>query len=127
MVRIITNYPPEPLQWAKRLEILRRALAWVTGLGAGATILAAFTIRGGDGFPILLTTTVGLGLLYVAAYALTILYAHRARVALFHKYGVAPNRDGVFEMVRSVAPHEDLAATREMLRVHPGGTQPPAN
>lgn len=59
-----------------------------------------------------------LALIYVATWGATIIYAHQSRLALFRKYGVAPNQDGVFELVRAAEPHEDLAATREMLRVY---------
>lgn len=117
MVRIITNQPPEPLLWAKRLEIARRILAWLTATSAGVAIATAFT----TGYPVVavvLVVTVSLALIYLATWATTIVYAHRSRVELFRKYGVAPNRDGVFELVRAVEPHEDMAATREMLRVY---------
>ena len=119
MVRIITNQPPEPLRWAKRLEITRRALGWLTGLAAGATITAAFTL-GQTALTSVLAATVCLAIIYLATWAATIIYAHRSRLALFRKYGVAPNSDGVFELVRAVEPHEDMAATREMLRVYAG-------
>lgn len=117
MVRIITTHPPEPLRWAKRLEITRRILACMTALAGGMGIVAASALTR-DAFVLLTVATVCLALIYLATWGATILYAHRSRLALFHRYGVAPNRDGVFELLRAGEPHEELAATREMLRVY---------
>lgn len=123
MVRIINTRPPEPLRWATRLEITRRVLAWVTALAAGVTLCAAFTLAH-EMFVLLLAGTVCLALLYLCTWGATIIYAHQSRLALFETYGVAPNRDGVFELIRAAEPHEDLAATREMLRVYAGEPKP---
>lgn len=115
MVRIISNSPPRDLVVAHRLEIVRRSLAWVTALGFGAALVLAF-LAPAEVAVAVLGAAVLLGLTYAGVWALTIRFAHQARVELFHKYGVAPNRDGVFEMLVAAEPHEDLAATREMLR-----------
>lgn len=122
IVRIIMNDPPEPLRWAKRLEITRRALAWVTALSAGACVSLAFTLTSNVTITVV---TVCLALIYLATWAAAIVYGRRSRIVLLRKYGIAPNRDGVFELLRAGQPHEDLAATREMLRVHPA-VEPPA-
>lgn len=117
MTRIITNHPPRPLVIARRFEIARRVLAWLTGLGFGAAAVKAF-LAPGEGTVTVMAAAVMAGLIYTFVWGLTIKFAHEARVELFRKYGVAPNRDGVFELLRPTEPHEDLAATREMLRVY---------
>lgn len=117
MVRIINTDPPEPLRWATKLEITRRVLAVVTAVSAGVALTAALTLPYGI-FVIILTATVCIALIFVATWAVTATYAQRSRVVLLDIYGVAPNRDGVFELIRAREPHEDLAATREMLRVY---------
>lgn len=118
MVRIITHDPPKPLSVARKLEIMRRLLAVLTALAFGAAVVTAVAAR--TDVAVILFAAVASGLFYVVVWGFTIRYAHEARVALFRKYGVAPNRDGVFEMVSLGEPHEDLAATREMLRVYGG-------
>lgn len=119
MVRIITNHPPDDLVLAKRLEITRRALAVSTALAAGATLIVGFTLTA-QAFTIFTVATTALALIGTVTWGATIVYAHRSRVALLRKYGVAPNRDGVFELLREGEPHTDLAATREMLREYAG-------
>lgn len=117
MVRILTTTPPRPLVIARRFEIARRACAVLAALAFGAASVSAI-FAPFDGTALLLVTAVGTGLLYVALWAATIRYAHLARVQLLHTYGVAPDSNGVFELLRAAEPHDDLAATREALRVY---------
>lgn len=124
MVRIIRNSPPRPLVIARRFEITRRVAAVVTALAFGAAVVASLlTLAVAFTMAVVAAT---IGLLYVVLWAATIRFAHLARVELLRKYGVAPNSDGVFELLRAAEPHGDLAATREALREYAQELQPKA-
>lgn len=117
MVRIVTTKPSAALVLTQRLEIARRILAGLAAVCAGITITVALTFTQTTLTPLLIINVV-LALLFLGVWGATIAMAHKSRIELLHQYGVAPNRDGVFELLRAGEPHKELAATREMLRVY---------
>lgn len=125
IVRILNTQPPEPLVWATRLEITRRALAVLTALATAGT-LAALVWEPAT-LPTVVAINVCVALVFLGSYMLTIIYSHSARLAILEKYAVLPNQDGVFELLGGAPPHQDMAATRETMREYGRYGTAPAN
>jgi hypothetical protein len=123
MTRIIRNEPSRSLVIARRFDIARQIVAWLAGLGFGAAVVTAF-FAPYDGAIAILVAAVAAGLTYVALWGLALRFAREARIELLHKYGVAPNTDGIFVLLRAGEPHKDLAATRSVLGVYAPEPEP---